>query len=508
MEAWERPVANMAGKSLGYANMPRALLGIDDVTKIDELLANNNVFIPFFENNAAGPNTFDLAGRMIPADVALSGYADVFESIAETGSEAASTLATMGRGDEDTEDADTSPFVLSAHWLEYTFIKPNGEETTYRRDLLDRIGKSARVDGDQMPVEKMGKQELNTALTSFQSFMVAVGRFPDAYLLDRSIERLMGMRSTISLVIQGKTDPGASAEPHSDDASSSYPFSLAQLAFYSHVDHQTEPENASVNYRGEPSLVVQSKRMSGDNRSTSTFDIITNKRRTFEQNGEQLSQVPAQAVLAGAMETRAETFLHPDRGSRTRTVLNTVGVFEEAIDAGIAVKVLRPGSMELLETLAVSEATRRHIRNDLESGYVLILPEKSPRANPDYFAWWRVNPATGETLGIISRGLGGDFLEELANQSLIMQMGIVMGIAGGVTGFVICAAQASRDYTAAQTGACCFFDAVVGGGVAFFAGAVVGAWVGALMGFVLMDIIGTAAITTGSVMGLIPSFCG
>jgi len=213
MEAWERPVANMAGKALSYANMPRALLSLDDVSKIDEVLASNNVFIPFFENKAAGPNTFDLAGRTIPADVALSGYAGVFESTAETGIEAAGTLATMGRGDENTAEADTSPFILSANWLEYTFIRPNGEETTYRRELLDRIGKSARAGGDQMLVDKMGKQELNLALTSFQSFMVAAGRFPDAYVLDRAIERLMGMRSTISLVIQGKTDPGASAEP-------------------------------------------------------------------------------------------------------------------------------------------------------------------------------------------------------------------------------------------------------------------------------------------------------
>ena len=508
MEAWERPVANMVGKSLSYANMPRAIRSADDMKNIREVLATNSVFIPFYENSAAGPDTFDLDGRMIPIEAAMSNYAGVFETAAEKSTRAAGALASLGQDDVEPGRGDTSPFVLSAHWLEYTFIKPNGQETVFRRDLLDRIGKPAREAGSHLVAEEMDTPELNALLASFQSYMVAVGRYPDALLFDRSVERLINMRPTLLLVMQGDAGQGAPADSSSMESDASYPFQLAQLAFYMHVDQQSDHENSIVIYRGEPSLVVQSKRLSGDDRSVSSFDIVTNKRRAFEQIEEQVYLAPKQAVLAGTRETRAETFLRPKKESRNRTVLNAVGVFEDAIMAGIPMKVLRPGSIAMLENVAVGEATRHHIKSDLESGYVLILPERSPRENSEYFAWWRVNPATGETLGVISNGLGGDIEEELMLQGPMMKMSIALAGIGGIAGYAVCTAQAPQNYTTSMVVACCLADAVIGGGVSFLAGMVVGAYVGALWGFILMDMGGGFAMLAGDIWNIIPSFCG
>jgi hypothetical protein len=507
MDAWERPVSNMAGKSLSYANMPRALNSPDSIKNIREVLATNNMFVPFYENSVAGPNTFDLAGRLIPLEAGMSNYAAVFETAAEKSTRATGSLATLGQADAEAGGGDTSPLILAAHWLEYTLIKPNGQETTYRRDLLDRIGKPAREAGNKLVAEKMDTPELNALLASFQSFMVAVGGYPDALIFDRSIERLINMRPALSLVMQGKTSEGVPADSSAVESDASYPFQLAQLAFYIHADQQPQQDNAIVNYRGEPSLVVQSKHLSGDDKRVSSFDIVTNKRRAFEQVAGQVNLAPVQAVLAGTWETRSETFLRPKRESRNQTVLNAVGVFDEAIAAGIPMRVLRPGSPAMLDNVAVGEATRHHIKRDLESGYVLILPERSPRQSSEYFAWWRIDPATGETLGVISNGLGGDIEEELMLQKPMMILSAALAVMGGVAGYAVCTEQAPREFSTSEVATCCLADMVVGGGVGFFAGAVVGAYVGSLLGFLLMDMGMGFGMLAGDIWDLVPTFC-
>lgn len=508
MDTWERPVANLVGISLSYANMPLKLRSADDMKKIREVLASNNVFIPFYNESAAGPNTFDLAGRLIPIEARMSNYAAVFETVTEKSTLAASSLASLDQSDAEVEGG-TLPFMLSAHWLEYTFIKPNGQETTYRRELLDRIGTAARAEGSHLITEKLDTLELNTYLASFQSFMVATGEYPDALIFDHAVERLIDMRPTLSFVLQGKAGQGgATADSSSAKYDVTYPFQLAQLAYYVHVDQQSQPEKGMVSYRGEPSLIVQSKRLSGDDKSVSSFDIVTNKHRVFELFQGQVNLEPKQAVLIGTRETRAETFLHRGRELPNRSFINAVGVFEEAIAAGIPMKVLRPGSSNaMLQNMAVGEATRHHIERDLNSGYVLILPQRSPRENSEYFAWWRINPATGETLGVISNGLGGDIEEELMLKTPMMIMSLALAGMGGLTGFVICAESAPDYYSTSNVALCCFADALVGGGSAFIAGMVIGAYVGALLGFLVMDLGGGFVMLGGGILGYLPTFC-
>jgi hypothetical protein len=51
-----------------------------------------------------------------------------------------------------------------------------------------------------------------------------------------------------------------------------------------------------------------------------------------------------------------------------------------------------------------------HLREDLEKGYAILTPKEQP-AGFDRVAWWRVNPDTGETLGILDDGRGVEITE-------------------------------------------------------------------------------------------------
>jgi hypothetical protein len=42
-----------------------------------------------------------------------------------------------------------------------------------------------------------------------------------------------------------------------------------------------------------------------------------------------------------------------------------------------------------------------------ESGRVLIAPERTPSAAPPRFAWWQVDPSTGDAVTVLDTGLYG-----------------------------------------------------------------------------------------------------
>jgi hypothetical protein len=60
-----------------------------------------------------------------------------------------------------------------------------------------------------------------------------------------------------------------------------------------------------------------------------------------------------------------------------------------------------PSQRSALDSLSLPPDARRTIVEDLESGYVVVTPE-SPvqQAGEQFVGWWRINQATGDTLGI------------------------------------------------------------------------------------------------------------
>lgn len=50
------------------------------------------------------------------------------------------------------------------------------------------------------------------------------------------------------------------------------------------------------------------------------------------------------------------------------------------------------------------------LQAELQAGNVLILPETMPTGVHE-FGWWRINPTTGETLGINQSGMGAATVE-------------------------------------------------------------------------------------------------
>jgi hypothetical protein len=89
---------------------------------------------------------------------------------------------------------------------------------------------------------------------------------------------------------------------------------------------------------------------------------------------------------------------------------NTTDVFRAAAAAGVTPLLVRtrdewataaPGA-----TASLAPDVAARVAADLDGGYVVVLPSKPVKlAGADRTGWWRVDPRTGETIGVMDSGL-------------------------------------------------------------------------------------------------------
>jgi hypothetical protein len=100
----------------------------------------------------------------------------------------------------------------------------------------------------------------------------------------------------------------------------------------------------------------------------------------------------------GTFDSNAETFLLAEGGSTT-----------SAAEAFARAKRTEPSWVIVRESadipaLRLPADARTRILDDVNAGYVAVVPASV--AGGDDVAWWRIDPATGQTLGIGNRGWG------------------------------------------------------------------------------------------------------
>jgi hypothetical protein len=83
------------------------------------------------------------------------------------------------------------------------------------------------------------------------------------------------------------------------------------------------------------------------------------------------------------------------------------GNVAEAFAAARDWVTITPGHRSALASLALPNDVRRRIVEDLDSGYVIVAPKAPVQGQGEMFAgWWRINPLTGDALGMDGRGWG------------------------------------------------------------------------------------------------------
>ena len=441
---WEVPAANIAGKGMSFTNTPLSF-----IQQLDEGILNigeesNDIFIPVFRGN---PNsqTFDLLGNVVPLEAAASSYAAIFATDANKLAEAANSLNALGGK---SKPSDKAVMYLSSLKIKLTLIEPGGTETSFWREIYTEPEENSLS-------EKEKRIELYSALTQNYSIVVGTGADSQAAIIDASLQAIEAKQGVIRSVLNQvyeKEGAGASMKQGEGDVNwlgSSVVFSVFDL-FNRKVEFKT--------YRHKPSLFIHRSTLPLRTLPTAHTDILQNKRRPVSVSGEHSFAATQDMVRMGVWESLAEGLLIRKANN---PVLDTHSIFEKHKADGSDFKVIQPSNSAAVSELHIGEAARTSLINDLKSGYTVIVPDSKGLNAANKIAWWRIDPLTGETLGIGETGEGTAITADL-----VLKKFVIFAVIGGAVGVgcVLIAGPINAQRPGTITGGDCV-SAGVGAGV-------------------------------------------
>lgn len=494
MPPWEQPVAALVGQPLIYRNSPISLQNPAALLNLTDALAKPVTFAPSFNNELVLDGLgFDLNGATY--DLALMsgdtlGVTQLSQTINNSLEEA---IGALGATDNSTTTIPSDFITLTGEWIEYTLIAPGGAERTFRRTILDRIGAENRAAGIVAIAPGQALPAAAAPLLTQQTILVMPATYSPAYVAQRFLRQLQSSLDLIDYLRQQMPFGNQPVAPPLKLLAAATPFD--DVVLNSLFAQQPVAAATTLSYRAEPYLVVLEDGLSLTSPQPTGFlrvDVINNTRRAFTVTAGALQAAPQANILAGAWETHAEQSPFATVQGRR---FSTFAAFVAASEADVPTQVITPADPAPLDALALPVASRQAIAQDLANGYVVLVPETI--ASSAATGWWRVNPLTGETLGLAGDGRGDSIVEYSFLATL--KENLILGTPSTLAGFAICMAGASGG------AGCCTADAAVSLGAGAALGAAV-AYKAAIASIFLGEALKFGGIV-GGVTGATPSFC-
>jgi len=370
MPAWERPAANAGGVVITYSNVPNTANSGADLPTV---LAESEFWVPSFLGGLPdGGLAFDMMGALLSPEDAANPMAGVFRTVRQSFSSAIGALGAMS--DEPAGEA----AALTAQWLVITLIGPDGSEREFRRTVFDRVGAEARAAGE-VTTDAMSREEAELLLLTEHRLMVFPGAVPLDHLLDEFLGQVLEGAPLLerALALKHGVEPARSLE---ESLSTGSPVEhLLTMALFD------QGPAGTLSWRAEPGLLIYSDGLEGeveDARLVSRLDIVNNARRTLAGGG------TTAMVAQGVWETLTERDLLADAQHNTANF-------------GTRFEVVAPHEPA---PTGLSAEARANLQRDLDLGYAALVPAGSD-------TWWRVDLATGETLGVTADGRGQSMTE-------------------------------------------------------------------------------------------------
>jgi len=434
---WTRPVANLAGRPLGISVAPTNLSSRAALKNLKKTFAQAKLFSARFNGSQIDP-LFDDSGNMVDP-VALSGQgfgaADVFMTMNKKEQAAAGALAALGGGSDNGRNPHLPIQVLTGLWIDVSVIPPEGYGAPrhQRRFILDRIGNRQRRAGKVTHLTPMKPADIARRLTASYTFVASGGQPADGVLMRRMLQRISRQRSffvyAAKLIYLGRDDGVTLADYL---MSLSLP-SLPQLGLLRDAAAATP----AGTYRPAPAVVAVETGRAPDYAAQVRMDVIfdpavrpvlaphTTDAPGDASHGADMTAMgtshsdPAPSLVAGVRTTRLETGRLGSASAGTRRT-SAYALLSAAHKSNATFHVLVPAeddagrkqNMAALATFKLPAASADAIVRDLDAGYAVVLPERKTDGET-HVAWWRVAPQTGETLGMMDDGRGGDLAEEV-----------------------------------------------------------------------------------------------
>jgi hypothetical protein len=322
--------------------------------------------------------------------------------------------------------------VMTAEWIDYEIRTPGCEPRTIRRELFDHIGPARRAAGvttAPMPTDhqRIAQGFALLGITDIALQCCSVPRLAVKHLAAQNL--LANAQILLALAKQ----PPASASDVSDMdgrivLGATELFALASARFGS------SPVGSSVyldqlNILTKHTWLRESPPLANGQPSDSPFtvlggyDIVENNVAVISAPGNDPAAIRMQQ---GIVDTVAESVLGNVGAAHSE---NTSELFAASTARGepwIAVTARDAGKLSAMD-LPVD--VKQRMGDELKAGRTVLLPEK----NGSVFAWWSVDPKTGQTLGIGGNGWGTEAAEySLTTSTLVWKTAVYFACLGAV----------------------------------------------------------------------------
>ncbi|MCA9978145.1 MAG: hypothetical protein KC413_20430, partial [Anaerolineales bacterium] len=332
-------------------------------------------------------------------------------------------------------------------WLQFDLTAPDGTTVTYEREIADKIGYEARVNG--------GNTNLN--LTSDNSRLVSdfdvytTGFWPNtvpetaviqskaaaliqAQNLNTANQRLQELAALPELT-QAEQSEVAALRAHSQVNTARLLGNLS-LSFAEMSDRMVAETSAGLfikAYYTTPRLVI-----TGVKPNNGTGDFSMDLRNTAVH----VIPYPGQAETAAIGFNIAKGFIESGieglilEGSTGQPVLTTARISSAAQEQGIPPVYLASDNLNLLDQLDLSQQANARITHAAASGKLVIIPAAKVQIDGGlHIGWWEIDPASGETIGVIENGLHGA-LEYLSTIEFLYSGGALTDFILGMTAYL------------------------------------------------------------------------
>jgi hypothetical protein len=311
---------------------------------------------------------------------------------------------------------------LTAEWIEYEIRVPGKEPRKIRRQLFDLVGPAERAAGRpaSVAVDEARRLERGLALLGTSHILVTAAAFSSDYVNHLATSATLANGRALPELLRRAASPIDEKMIGQLDELTPFPGELYDFVL---TRQRLNPLGREVRVCAANVFSHHSApRMDEDGRLSirRSFDIVANEVSV-------VSGADADPLLApltqGVLDSNAEAILAGPGGCADGAAELFAITDAEDIDW---VALRGPGDSQL-DQLSLSADVRARIERNLADGYIAISPRSAESLEGRSVAWWRVDPRTGQTLGIDQRGHGAAVEYEM---SLPREIGFIVSLFG------------------------------------------------------------------------------
>ena len=345
--------------------------------------------------------------------------------------------------------------ILTAEWLEYEIRIPGQVSRRIRRQIFDLLGAASRGSPGAIPEPTINdKRRLERSLTLIgqTEILMLPCQLSPAFVDEMMARNALMLRDPLIQFFGAPTDAAATRFA---EASAKLPPLPSRLYDVTLARQSLNPSRADM-YLDQPNILTCHHFLRDDPQKGLLFavgiDIVANEMAIRPDIG---SEKMRQAnIVQGVLDTNVETLLM-DESARIGTVSDQLAIQPD----GEQWLVVHDPNDPTWQKANVSKETRARIDADLKQGYAVVVSRGDAPAGAAAFGWWRIEPRTGQTLGMNGIGWGAT-MAEYALVGFVVNDACILGAAAAgkldKKAVVVCALAGLGFALSASAGATAF----------------------------------------------------